>query len=103
MKKLKIKLEVNSIEALKYAIQAGLGVSFLSTIYVKPELESQLLNSIILKNNIKKNFIVVVNLKNNDSYLCEQFYNYCFAVLQPYLYNKFLLHLSHKANGLFKD
>ncbi|CAN0268488.1 unnamed protein product, partial [Ectocarpus sp. 4 AP-2014] len=82
MKKLKIKFEVNSVETLKYAIQAGLGVSFLSTIYVKRELESKRLHSIILKNNNKKNFMVVINLKNNDSYLCEQFYNHCFAMLQ---------------------
>ena len=90
-KKLKIKLQVNSIEAIKCAVQAGLGVSFLSTLYVKSELESRLLDSIVLKNtNSKRKFMLVLNLKNNESYLSEQFYNYCFVIVRPYLYKKFL-------------
>lgn len=91
LKKLKIKLELNSIEAVKCAVQAGLGVSFLSTILVKEELYSKRLHSALIKGlNIKNQLILIVNLKNTESYLSEQFYNYCFAFLKPTFYNKFL-------------
>lgn len=91
IKNLRFKLELNSIEAVKYAIQAGLGVSFLSTLYVKDELKSQLLDSVILKNlSSDKNFALAINLKNTESYLSEQFYNYCFRILHQRLYNNFL-------------
>lgn len=91
LKKLKIKLELNSIEAIKCAVQVGLGVSFLSTMLIKDELYSRRLHSVLIESiNTHKQFILIVNLKNNESYLSEQFYNYCFAFLKPTLYNKFL-------------
>lgn len=90
-KNFKKKLELNSIEAMKYAVEAGLGVSFLPNILVKEELYSKRLYSLLIKSiNTRNQLILIVNLKNNESYLSEQFYNYCFALLKPTFYNKFL-------------
>nr|YP_011007141.1 putative RuBisCO transcriptional regulator [Pleurophycus gardneri]WAM64428.1 putative RuBisCO transcriptional regulator [Pleurophycus gardneri] len=89
--KLKINLELNSIEAIKRGVQAGLGVSFLSILMVKEELYSNRLNSVIINNrNISKRLTLVVNLKVNESQLSGKFYKYCFAILKTRLYVKFL-------------
>nr|YP_010922920.1 lysR transcriptional regulator [Colpomenia sinuosa]WJZ45236.1 lysR transcriptional regulator [Colpomenia sinuosa] len=90
-KTLKINLELNSVKALKRAVQDGLGASFLSTRLVKEELESKRVHSLRVKGIINHTqFMIIINLKNNQSYLCGQFYDYCFAVITPSLYNKFL-------------
>nr|QWK42569.1 lysR transcriptional regulator [Lessoniopsis littoralis] len=89
--KLKIKLELNSIEAIKRGVQAGLGVSFVSILMVKDELYSNRLNSVIINDrNISKRLTLVVNLKVTESQLSEKFYKYCFAILKTRLYVKFL-------------
>nr|YP_011005734.1 putative RuBisCO transcriptional regulator [Cymathaere triplicata]WAM62738.1 putative RuBisCO transcriptional regulator [Cymathaere triplicata] len=89
--KLKIKLELNSIEAIKRGVQAGLGVSFVSILMVKDELYSKRLNSVIINDrNISKRLTLLVNLKINDSQLSGKFYKYCFAILKTRLYIKFL-------------
>nr|UAX23096.1 rbcR [Alaria esculenta]UXD08735.1 rbcR [Alaria esculenta]UXD08876.1 rbcR [Alaria esculenta]UXD09017.1 rbcR [Alaria esculenta]UXD09158.1 rbcR [Alaria esculenta] len=89
--KLKIKLELNSIEAIKRGVQAGLGVSFVSILMVKDELYSNHLNSVIInERNISKRLTLVVNLKVNESQLSGKFYKYCFAILKTRLYVKFL-------------
>nr|YP_009182566.1 lysR transcriptional regulator [Undaria pinnatifida]AKG49991.1 lysR transcriptional regulator [Undaria pinnatifida]UXC96967.1 lysR transcriptional regulator [Undaria pinnatifida]UXC97105.1 lysR transcriptional regulator [Undaria pinnatifida]UXC97243.1 lysR transcriptional regulator [Undaria pinnatifida] len=89
--KLKIKLELNSIEAIKRGVQAGLGVSFVSILMVKDELYSSRLNSVIINNrNISKRLTLVVNLKVTESQLSGKFYKYCFAILKTRLYIKFL-------------
>nr|QWK42853.1 lysR transcriptional regulator [Laminaria ephemera] len=89
--KLKIKLELNSIEAIKRGVQAGLGVSFVSILMVKDELYSKRLNSVIINDrNISKRLTLIVNLKINESQLSGKFYKYCFAILKTRLYIKFL-------------
>ncbi|CAN0323750.1 unnamed protein product [Scytosiphon promiscuus] len=89
--KLKIKLELNSIEAIKRGVQAGLGVSFVSILMVKDELYSKRLNSVIINDkNISKRLTLLVNLKINESQLSGKFYKYCFAILKTRLYVKFL-------------
>lgn len=89
--KLKIKLELNSIEAIKRGVQAGLGVSFVSILMVKDELYSKRLNSVIINDkNISKRLTLLVNLKINESQLSGKFYKYCFAILKTRLYIKFL-------------
>nr|YP_011006014.1 putative RuBisCO transcriptional regulator [Dictyoneurum californicum]WAM63018.1 putative RuBisCO transcriptional regulator [Dictyoneurum californicum] len=89
--KLKIKLELNSIEAIKRGVQAGLGVSFVSILMVKDELYSKRLNSAIINNRIiSKRLTLVVNVKSNESQLSGKFYKYCFAILKTRLYIKFL-------------
>nr|YP_010127924.1 lysR transcriptional regulator [Lessonia flavicans]QPP20451.1 lysR transcriptional regulator [Lessonia flavicans] len=89
--KLKIKLELNSIEAIKRGVQAGLGVSFVSILMIKDELYSKRLNSVIINDrNISKRLTLLVNLKINELQLSGKFYKYCFAILKTRLYIKFL-------------
>lgn len=91
MKQLKTKLELNSIAAIKTAVGAGLGVSFLSTILIKEELYSKRFHTVLVDNiNTYKPFILIVNLKKSESYLMEQFYNYCFTIFMFNSYNRFL-------------
>nr|YP_009505256.1 putative RuBisCO transcriptional regulator [Endarachne binghamiae]AXC47211.1 putative RuBisCO transcriptional regulator [Endarachne binghamiae] len=90
-KQLKINLELNSVKALKRAVKNGLGVSFLSTMLVKEELYSKSLHLLRVEGiDNYKQFTIIVNLKNNKSYLCEQFYNYCLVLSRSSFYNKFL-------------
>nr|QWK43278.1 lysR transcriptional regulator [Ecklonia arborea] len=89
--KLKIKLELNSVEAIKRGVQAGLGVSFVSILMVKDELYSKRLNSVMINDrNISKRLTLLVNLKTHKSQLSGKFYKYCFAILKTRLYIKFL-------------
>lgn len=89
--KLKIKLELNSIEAIKRGVQAGLGVSFVSILMVKDELYSKRLNSVMVnEKKISKRLTLLVNLKINESQLSGKFYKYCIAILKTRLYVKFL-------------
>ena len=89
--KLKIKLELNSVEAIKRGVQAGLGVSFVSILMVKDELYSKRLNSVMIDDrNISKHLTLLVNLKTHKSQLSGKFYKYCFAILKTRLYIKFL-------------
>nr|QWK43846.1 lysR transcriptional regulator [Costaria costata] len=89
--RLQIKLELNSIEAIKRGVQAGLGVSFVSILMVKDELYSKHLNSVIIDNRIiSKRLTLVINVKSNESQLSGKFYKYCFALLKTRLYIKFL-------------
>ena len=91
LKQLKIQLQLNSIQAIKNSVKAGLGVSFIPSILVKNEIYSKQLHYLVIDSiNNPKQFILMVNLKKSESYLCEQFYNYCFTILQLNVYNKFL-------------
>lgn len=91
LKQLNIKLELNSTQAIENAVKAGFGVSFLPSMLVKNKIYSKQLQYLLidrLKNS--KQFLLVVNLKKNESYLCERFYNYCFTILKLNIYNQFL-------------
>lgn len=91
LKQLKVELELNSIQAIKNGVKAGLGVSFLPSLLVNTELHSKHLDYLLINNlNNLNQFILIVNLKKNESYLCEKFYNYCFTILKLTGYNKFL-------------
>ena len=90
-KQLKIKLELNSMEAIKNAVYNELGMAFLSNINVKDGFDAKSLNSISLKpKNINKRFALIVNLKTKGLYLAKHFYDYCFISINKNLYNKFL-------------
>nr|YP_009730834.1 putative RuBisCO transcriptional regulator [Cladosiphon okamuranus]QAY81070.1 putative RuBisCO transcriptional regulator [Cladosiphon okamuranus] len=91
LKELNIILELNSTQAIENAVRAGFGVSFLPSMVVKHNIYSKQLQSLLIDglNNSKK-FLLGVNLKKNESYLCERFYNYCFIILKLNIYNKFL-------------
>lgn len=91
LKQLKTGLELNSIQAIKNSVRAGLGVSFLPSIFVKNEIYSKQLYSLSIDHLINPSqFIIMVNLKKSESHLCERFYNYCFTILKLNEYNKFL-------------
>nr|QWK41714.1 lysR transcriptional regulator [Akkesiphycus lubricus] len=89
--KLKIKLELNSVEAIKRSVQAGLGVSFVSILIVRDELYSKRLHSTLVNNiSINKRLTLIVNPKMYESQLCGKFHRYCFDILKTSLYIKFL-------------
>lgn len=91
LKQLKIGLELNSIQAIKNSVRAGLGVSFLPSIFVKNEIYSKQLYYLSIDHIINpRQFIIMVNLKKSESHLCERFYNYCFLILKINEYNRFL-------------
>jgi DNA-binding transcriptional LysR family regulator len=91
LKQLKIRLALNSTEAIKRSVYNGLGLAFLSTIDVKEELYEKRLNSITLNlKNINKRFTLAINIKNKGLYLSKQFYDYCFIIINKNLYTKFL-------------
>nr|YP_011007431.1 putative RuBisCO transcriptional regulator [Sporochnus bolleanus]WAM64860.1 putative RuBisCO transcriptional regulator [Sporochnus bolleanus] len=89
--RLKIKFELNSIEAIKRAVQAGLGVSFVSILTVKDELYSKRLHSITI-NHIKMNkrLTIIVNPKIYQPPLSIKFYKHCFNILKTNSYIEFL-------------
>nr|YP_009736311.1 putative RuBisCO transcriptional regulator [Scytosiphon promiscuus]QDM58398.1 putative RuBisCO transcriptional regulator [Scytosiphon promiscuus] len=90
-KQLKINLELNSVKSLKRAVEDGLGVSFLSTMLIREELYSKRIHSLHVEGiSNYKQFTIILNLKNNESYLCEQFYNYCLFIARSSFYSKFL-------------
>nr|YP_003289276.1 Probable RuBisCO transcriptional regulator [Ectocarpus siliculosus]CAT18860.1 Probable RuBisCO transcriptional regulator [Ectocarpus siliculosus]CAV31307.1 Probable RuBisCO transcriptional regulator [Ectocarpus siliculosus] len=91
LKQLKIRLALNSSEAIKRSVYNELGVAFLSPIYVKEEFYKKRLNSITLNlKNTNKRFTLAINIKNKGFYLSKQFYDYCFTIINRNLYNKFL-------------
>ncbi|CAM9097620.1 unnamed protein product, partial [Ectocarpus sp. 8 AP-2014] len=91
LKQLKIRLALNSSEAIKRSVYNELGTAFLSTIYVKEESYKKRLNSITLNlKNTNKRFTLAINIKNKGLYLSKQFYDYCFTIINKNLYNKFL-------------
>ncbi|CAM9244956.1 unnamed protein product, partial [Ectocarpus sp. 4 AP-2014] len=91
LKQLKIRLALNSSEAIKRAVYNELGMAFLSNIYVKEEFYKKHLNSITLNlKNTNKRFTLAINIKNKGLYLSKQFYDYCFTIINKTLYNKFL-------------
>jgi len=61
-KHFKIEMELNSIEAIKNAVQAGLGAAFVSVSAISKELELGLLNSTKIEDlTIKRTMSVLVN------------------------------------------
>ena len=91
IKGLSKKLELNSTQAIENGVKAGLGVSFLPSILVKNKRHSKQLHYLLIDRlNKSKVFLLMVNLKKNESYLCEQFYNYCFVIVKLTLYNNII-------------
>ncbi|CAM9099133.1 unnamed protein product, partial [Ectocarpus sp. 13 AM-2016] len=88
-KQLRIRLALNSSEAIKRAIYNGLGMAFLSNIYVKEEFYKKRSITLNLKNTNKR-FTLAINIKNKGLYLSKQFYDYSFTIINKNLYNKFL-------------
>nr|YP_011005603.1 putative RuBisCO transcriptional regulator [Cutleria multifida]WAM62607.1 putative RuBisCO transcriptional regulator [Cutleria multifida] len=82
VKRLKTKFELNSIEAIKRAVQAGLGVSFVSILTVQDELLAKRIQSVkVNKKEIEKILTIIINPKAYRSHLSVKFYKYCFLLL----------------------
>nr|YP_010317774.1 lysR transcriptional regulator [Silvetia siliquosa]UNH90212.1 lysR transcriptional regulator [Silvetia siliquosa] len=83
IEQLKIKFELNSIEAIIRAVNAGLGVSFVSILAVKDELLSKRINSVMIDGiRINKRLSIIINNKVYKSLLFKKFYYYCFFLLK---------------------
>ena len=59
---LKIEMELNSIEAIKNAVQSGLGAAFVSVSAITKELESGSINCVKIENiTIKRMLSIIIN------------------------------------------
>lgn len=73
-KRLKIEMELNSIEAIKNAVQSGLGAAFVSTTAIAKELEMGILHRAKIENvNVKRTLAVIVNPNRYCSKAAEAF------------------------------
>jgi len=73
-KRLKIEMELNSIEAIKNAVQSGLGAAFVSVIAIAKELETHILRSPGIEGvQIKRNLSVIVSTQRYRSKAAEAF------------------------------
>ena len=63
-KQFKIEMELNSIEAIKNAVQSGLGASFVSVSAISKELELGMLHWVKIKDvQVKRTLSIIVNSK----------------------------------------
>ncbi|MBE9044873.1 LysR family transcriptional regulator [Pleurocapsales cyanobacterium LEGE 10410] len=73
-KRLKIEMELNSIEAIKNAVQSGLGAAFVSTTAIEKELEMGILHRAKIKEvDIGRTLAVIVNPSRYCSKAAEAF------------------------------
>ena len=73
-RRLKIDMELNSIEAIKTAVQSGLGVSFLSVSAIEKELNAQILYRAPIEGvQIKRMLSVIINPNRYRSKAAEAF------------------------------
>ncbi|MCC0176883.1 LysR family transcriptional regulator [Waterburya agarophytonicola K14] len=73
-KRLKIEMELNSIEAIKNAVQSGLGAAFVSTTAIEKELEMGVLHQAKIQDvNIGRTLAVIVNPSRYCSKAAEAF------------------------------
>lgn len=73
-KRLKIEMELNSIEAIKNAVQSGLGAAFVSTTAIEKELEMGILHQAKIQEvKIGRTLAVIVNPSRYCSKAAEAF------------------------------
>lgn len=73
-KRLKIEMELNSIEAIKNAVQSGLGAAFVSTTAIEKELQMGVLHNAKIKDVlVKRTLSVIVNPNRYCSKAAEAF------------------------------
>ena len=71
---LKVEMELNSIEAIKNAVQAGLGVAFLSILAVEKDLEFEIFKRVAIENVVvKRPLSLVLNPSRYQSKAAEMF------------------------------
>eukprot|EP00455_Lapot_gusevi_P001949 TRINITY_DN10750_c0_g1_i2.p1 TRINITY_DN10750_c0_g1~~TRINITY_DN10750_c0_g1_i2.p1 ORF type:complete len:260 (+),score=-66.91 TRINITY_DN10750_c0_g1_i2:430-1209(+) len=72
---LRVELELNSIEAIKNAVQAGLGASFLSISAIAKELELGVLHSSSIENLSLKRMLYVITNSNRRNLITVKAFN----------------------------
>ncbi|GAB4226053.1 MAG: LysR family transcriptional regulator [Stanieria sp.] len=73
-KRLKIEMELNSIEAIKNAVQSGLGAAFVSTTAIEKELQMNVLHRATIKDVVVRRVLsVIVNPNRYCSKAAEAF------------------------------
>ena len=73
-KRLKVEMELNSIEAIKNAVQSGLGAAFVSTTAIEKELEMGILHRAKINNVIvQRTLSVIINPNRYCSKAAEAF------------------------------
>lgn len=73
-KRLKVEMELNSIEAIKNAVQSGLGASFVSTTAIEKELQMGLMHRVKIKDvEVRRTLNVIVNPNRYCSKAAEAF------------------------------
>ncbi|MEB3123923.1 MAG: LysR family transcriptional regulator [Snowella sp.] len=81
-KRLKIEMELNSIEAIKNAVQAGLGVAFVSTTAIEKELQMNTIHIARMKEvEVRRTLSVILNPNRYRSKAAEAFIK---EVLPPF-------------------
>ena len=66
--------EFGSTEAVKQAVKSGLGVSFVSSLAVKTEIQNEALKAISIKDfNITRHFYIITDRTRALSPVCESF------------------------------
>jgi DNA-binding transcriptional LysR family regulator len=74
-RRLKIEMELNSIEAIKTAVQSGLGVSFVSTTAIEKEVQMGILHRARIEDVVVKRMLsVIMNPNRYRSKAAEAFY-----------------------------
>ncbi len=73
-KRLKIEMELNSIEAIKNAVQSGLGAAFVSTTAIEKELQMGVLHQAKIENVfVRRTLSVIINPNRYCSKAAEAF------------------------------
>lgn len=73
-KRLKVEMELNSIEAIKNAVQSGLGSAFVSVTAIEKELEMGIIHAAKIKDvEIKRTLAVILNPTRYRSKAAEAF------------------------------
>lgn len=73
-KRLKIEMELNSIEAIKNAVQSGLGAAFVSTTAIEKELQMGVLQRVKIEEvTIERTLSVIINPNRYRSKAAEAF------------------------------
>ena len=74
IKRLKVEMELNSIEAIKNAVQSGLGVAFVSITAIEKELQMQVLQLVRIKDvEVRRTLSVIFNPNRYRSKAAEAF------------------------------
>ncbi len=73
-KRLKIEMELNSIEAIKNAVQSGLGAAFVSVTAIEKELQMEMIHSASIKGvEVRRTLHLIINPNRYRSKAAEAF------------------------------